>query len=468
MSGAVLRLFCNSSQRVKSDSHLLPVTIFWCDLLMTFDILIINGRLLPMSMGSNLLPAAYIAVNNGVIVDVGAMTSLPAKVSSRQIIDATGGLVMPGLVNTHAHAAMTLFRGLADDLPLTVWLHKHIFPAESKFVQPEMVYWCSKLAAAEMIMSGTTTVADGYFFADQAAQAFSDTGIRAVTAHGVIDFPAPGVIDPADNIKAAAEHINRWQFKNNLITPAVFCHSPYTVSSETLQKAKALAVRNSVPFFIHLAETNEEITQIKDRYSVTPVRYLADLNILDATTICVHCVWLTPDDIKILHLTNSKVVSCPESNMKLAAGVAPLPDLLAEGVVCGLGTDGCASNNDLDLFREMDSCAKLHKVKHLDPTVMPAAQVLQMATLGGARVLGLDKVIGSLEVGKRADIIVIDLNQPHLTPFYNADIVVYAASGRDVSTVIIDGRLIMDKRRLLTFDLQEVMERVNSLSKECW
>lgn len=433
---------------------------------MDYDILVINGRILTQVDEAGFLSSGYVGIKDGVIKDVGTMSSLSPKAAARQLIDVAGSLVMPGLINTHNHAAMSLFRGLADDLPLMIWLNEHIFPAEAKFVNPEMVYWCSKLAAAEMIMSGTTTVADGYFFENYAAEAFVDSGMRAIAAQGIIDFPAPGVPDPADNIKAATEFIEKWYGKSSRITPAIFCHSPYTCSPETIQKAKRSASRNKVPFFIHVAETRDEVEQVEDRYGVSPVQYLANLGVLDDASIAVHCVWLTEEDIKILQQTNARVSTCPASNMKLASGVAPVKDMVEQGITIGLGTDGCASNNDLDLFKEMDLCAKLHKVEHLDPTVLPAKRVLKMATIDGAKVLGLDSEIGRIAIERRADVIVVDIKKPHLTPFYNADILVYGAIGADVSTVIIDGQLVMHDRQILSFDVEETMAKVNELSKE--
>jgi 5-methylthioadenosine/S-adenosylhomocysteine deaminase len=392
------------------------------------------------------------------------MAELPAAITAKKTIDGAGCLLMPGLVNTHTHAPMTLFRGLADDLPLMTWLNEHIFPAEAKSVNPEMVYWCSKLAAAEMILAGTTTVADGYFLEDRVAQAFADCGLRAVAAQGVIDFPAPGVPDPTQNITAAAQFIDDWQNRNDLVTPAVFCHSPYTCSTDTLKRAKDIARQKNVKLFVHVAETKAEVEQLQEQHGTTPVRYLDSLGILDRDTLCVHCVWLDEEEIAILAQRGTGVSTCPQSNMKLGSGIAPLKELLKKNIPVGLGTDGCASNNTLDLFREMDLCAKLHKVKELDPTALPAGQILQMATWRGAEVLGLQEKIGSLAPGKTADLVLLDLQQPHLQPFYSQDLLVYAANGADVSTVIINGRLVLENRRILTFDVQEVMERVRELA----
>jgi len=428
------------------------------------DILIMNCTVLPLAAGlPELIRQGYVSIRNGKIAALGPMAGL-ADAAADTVIDGSGHLVMPGLVNTHTHAPMTLFRGMADDLPLMAWLHEHIFPAEARSVNPEMVYWCAKLAAAEMILSGTTTAADGYFLEDSVAEAFIDSGIRSVAAQGVVDFPAPGVPDPGRNVTAAAEFIARWQGKSGLLTPAVFCHSPYTCSAETLKRAKEMARRKNVKLFVHLAETGTEVEQVQKERGTTPVRYLESLGLLDRDTICVHCVWLDNEEIQILARSGAKVATCPQSNMKLGSGIAPLKEMLAAGIPVGLGTDGCASNNRLDMFFEMDLCAKLHKVKNIDPTTLPAEVVLKMATIGGGGVLGLEKDIGSLEPGKKADVVLIDCRQPHLQPFYSPDLLVYAANGGDVATVIIDGKLVMLNRKILAFDVEQVMTRVRELA----
>jgi 5-methylthioadenosine/S-adenosylhomocysteine deaminase len=434
---------------------------------MTPDILIVNGLLKRVTnkeaAGTG---PGFVAIKGSKIVAAGAMAELPAGTRSTRTIDAENCLVMPGLVNTHNHCAMTLFRGLADDLPLMSWLQDHIFPAEAKFVNEEMVYWCTRLASAEMILSGTTTVADGYFHEDAAAGALKESGIRAIAAQGVIDFPAPGVPDPADNIAAAAEFIEKWQ-DDRLITPAIFCHSPYTCSAQTLQKAKELARQTGCRFFIHLAETATELEQSCQQHGVSPVHYLKKLDVLDPETVCVHAVWLDEKDIAILKASGAAVASCPESNMKLAAGIAPLDRFLEEGIPVGLGTDGCASNNNLDMFGEMATAAKIHKINRQDPTILPAAEVVRMATTGGAEVLGLQDVTGRIETGMQADIIIVDLHSPHLTPMYDQDsLLAYAALGNDVKTSIIAGKLVMENRQLLTIELDEVLARVNLLAEQ--
>ena len=428
-----------------------------------YEIAITNALLLEKDC--SISPENYVLISDKYITEIGKMKDFPLGINAAKCIDASSFLLMPGLINTHTHAAMTLFRGLADDLPLMTWLQDHIFPAEAQFVTPEMVYWCSKLAAAEMILSGTTTVADGYFFEDSAARAFVDAGIRAVPAQGVIDFPAPGVPDPQENIDTAQLFLKNWNNKSTLITPAVFCHSPYTCGSSTIKQAKALATTHKVPFFIHVAETSFEKEQSLQEHHVTPVKYLYDLGVMDADTIFIHCVWLSDDDIQCIKETQTKVVTCPESNMKLASGAAPLSTLLDNDIVVGLGTDGAASNNNLDMFSEMDSCAKLQKVASLEPTVAPALKMLKMATQNGAKVLGLDNMTGTIETGKRADLICIDLAKPHLTPFYGTGTLVYAATGADVHSVIINGKLIMENREILTFEVTEAINQVKELSK---
>jgi len=428
---------------------------------MDYDILITNAMLLTDAGQKEVLPRGFLGIQGRKIAVIGRMADLPTNLKAGRIIDAAGGLVMPGLINGHCHAAMTLFRGLADDLPLMTWLNEHIFPAEASHVSREMVYWCSKLAAAEMVLSGTTTVADGYFFEEEAARAFREIGLRAVAAQGIIDFPAPGVPDPAENIKAAEQYIDNLP-SDDLVRPALFCHSPYTCSPVTLQAAKRLATERHIKFFIHVAETSAEVETHRRQHGLSPIQHLRQLNLLDENTVCVHCVWPSAAEIALLADTGCGVITCPESNMKLASGIAPVPKMLAAGALLGIGTDGCASNNDLDMLQEIDSLAKIHKAVNLDPTIIPARTALKMATSSGAMVLGLDEV-GTLRVGMQADIIILDLNQPHLTPFYTPDLLVYAARGSDVKTSIIAGQLVMENRKLLNIDLAETMAAVQKM-----
>ncbi|OGQ95372.1 MAG: amidohydrolase [Deltaproteobacteria bacterium RIFOXYD12_FULL_57_12] len=428
------------------------------------DLLIINAMLLPLtSAAAAIIHPGFVRIKGDRILQLGAMVRLDAGVAARRTLDAAGMVVMPGLINGHTHAPMTLFRGLADDLPLMTWLQEHIFPAEARWVTPAMVYWCAKLAAAEMLRAGTTCVADGYFHEEAVAAAFLDAGLRAVAAQGIIDFPAPGVADPADNVDAAARFIENWR-KDTLIRPAAFCHSPYTCSPATLQQAKAMTRRLGTKLFIHLAETREEADQCQARFGLSPVRHLDRLGVLDSDTVCVHCVWLDNGDLDILAARGAAVITCPRSNMKLAVGTAPLTEMLSRNIPVGLGTDSCASNNALDLFNEMGTAARLHKVHSLTPTTLPARQVLQLATRGGAQALGLEAEIGSLTPGKKADLLLLDCQTPELTPFHHQDLLVYAASGHNVRNTIINGRLVMENRTILSFDLEETMHRVRELA----
>jgi 5-methylthioadenosine/S-adenosylhomocysteine deaminase len=430
------------------------------------DLLISGDFVLTFNEGKEILEKGAVAVTGDGIVAVGETSRLAEEIEAKEVLDASGCLVMPGLINLHTHAAMSCFRGLADDLPLQEWLHEHIFPAEAAYVSEENVYWATLLAVVEMIKSGTTTFCDGYFYEDGAARAVAASGIRAVLGQGVVDFPAPGVPDPRINLKAAEAFVFRWQGKSSRLMPSIFCHSPFTCSPATLIGAKDICREHEVLYQIHLAETRTELEETLQRYGHRPVHHLANLGLLDAQTICHHAVIINDEEIELLAHSGVGVSHNPESNMKLASGVAPLPKMLTAGVKVGLGTDGCASNNNLDIFQEMDTAAKLHKVHQGDPALSSALQVAAMATKGGAAALGMTQVLGSLEPGKKADLIVIDLNQPHLTPMYEpCSHLVYAARGADVRDVVIDGSIIMRERRLLDVDEQEVMAKVRELAE---
>lgn len=430
---------------------------------MHVDLLITNVGLLPSTGKNKPIEQGFLAITKNRISHRGTMSACP-PLRAGTILDGQGQLAMSGLVNGHCHAAMTLFRGLADDLSLDSWLHDHIFPAEARHVSEEMVYWCSKLAAAELLLGGVTTVADGYFHENQAALAFRDAGIRAVPAQGVVDFPAPGVADPADNIKVAGMFLEHWQHRHPLISPALFAHSPYTCSNATLKQAKTLTRNHGVPLFIHVAETRHEINLISEPLSTSPIKHLAALDILDEQTVCVHCVWADQDDLHILADTGAAVIICPQSNLKLASGMAPLPTMLDKDIPIGLGTDGPASNNTLDMFREMDICAKVHKLHNLDPIAVPASTVIRTATGTGAGILGLPTGYGTLAPGSPADLILINSDQPHLQPFFGSDLVVYAAGAADVQSVIVDGTVVVDRGNITTFDLEETMTKVRRLA----
>ncbi len=429
------------------------------------EILITGGTLLTMDPPGEILENRAIGIRGGRILFVKEMDARGDFPEAKEVLDASGCLVLPGLVNTHAHLPMVLFRGLADDLPLMAWLNDHIFPAERRFINRDTVYAGSLLAMAEMILSGTTTFCDGYFYEGAVARAAIDAGMRGVTAQGFIDFPA----DPQGAAEKAADaerFADKWRSRSPLITPALMCHSPYTCSPDTLRAIKAVAREREIPFLIHLAETREEERIIRECHGKSPVRHLDDLGLLDGRTVASHCVWIGDEDLSILAARGVKVAHDPESNMKLASGVAPVPEMLRRGIAVGLGTDGAASNNDLDLFGEMGTAARLHKVFSSDPTALKAETVVEMATIGGARVLGLEKEIGSISPGKWADLILVERGSPPLTPLYNPfSHLVYAASGADVAASVIGGRIVMKGRRLPGIDLPAVMEKVRRIAE---
>ena len=433
---------------------------------MDFDLIVHNGLIITMGPDFEIIQNGFIGIRQGKIADVRAMTPEESLPSAADTIDAENGLIMPGLVNTHTHMPMAIFRGLADDLPLDTWLNEHIFPAEAAHINPENVRLGTMLSCAEMLLSGTTTFCGGYFLEDSVADIVAEVGIRAVLGQGVIDFPAPGVPDPEDNVKAAVAFVEKWTDKSPRILPSIFCHSPYTCSGKTLKSAKAAAESKDVLFQIHIAETKNEKQMIQTGKPSSPIQYLKDLGILDQQTLLVHAVWVDEADIETIKEKGSAISHNAESNMKLASGIAPVHKFLRQGITVGLGTDGCASNNDLDLFQEMDVVAKLHKVSTLDPTVMDAETVLKMATINGARAIGLGEITGSLEMGKEADLIVIDTHQPHLTPMYHPiSQLVYAARGSDVRHVVVSGTSLVRNRKLLTIDESELLKKVKKLSR---
>ncbi len=432
---------------------------------MIFDTLIHNATIVTVDSDFTIIPHGLVAIADGRInrVEPVPTAELPA---AREIIDAMGALILPGLVNTHTHLPMTLFRGLADDLPLHTWLNDHIFPAEGRFINPETVKYGTLLGCMEMLLSGTTTCCDGYFLEDHVAGAVLESGMRAVLGQGIIDFPAPGVPDPAKNITAAIDFIDKWKDRTPRITPSLFCHAPYTCSPETLKKASRTALNKEVLFQIHVAETKAEKNQCLEKHGITPIQYIDRLGILTATTLLAHCIWVDAADIETIAGCNAAVAHNPESNMKLASGIAPVVSFIECGIKTGLGTDGCASNNDLDMFREMGSAARLQKVHNLDPVAMNARTVLEMATIGGARAIGLADQIGSIEPGKQADLIIIDLSRPHLTPMYHpVSHLVYAVKGSDVRDVFVAGEPLVRNHSLVKLDVEKTMQKVSSIAE---
>jgi 5-methylthioadenosine/S-adenosylhomocysteine deaminase len=427
------------------------------------DLLIRNGTVLAMDHEASIIEHGYVAVAGDTISRIGTDAGTP--VEARKVIDAKGGLILPGLINGHTHAAMTLFRGLADDLPLTEWLNQYIFPVESR-MDKDFVHAGTLLACAEMILSGTTTFCDMYLFEDEVAKAAKETGMRCLLGEVLYDFPSPNYGPVEKGLEYTEFLIEKWR-GDPLISVAVEPHSVYTCSANLLAEANKLALKHRTSLIIHIAETAREIEEALHRFGKKPFAYLDSLGVLGPHFIADHCVHLDDPEIETIARNGVRVIHNPESNMKLASGISPIPKLLSRGITVGLGTDGCASNNNLDLFEEMDMAAKLQKVGNMDPTVLDALTTLRMVTSSGARALGFEKLIGSLEEGKKADIIVLDTNKPHLTPLYNPySHLVYAARGNDVTHSVINGRLVLEDGKLLTMDLKEVLGRAKAKSKQ--
>jgi len=427
------------------------------------DLVVRNGTVVTVDGTRRVIPRGAVAVDGGRIAAVGTEAEVDAGFRAKELLDARGGIVMPGLVNAHTHAAMVLFRGVADDLKLMEWLQRYIFPAEKINVTAEFVRAGTRLAALEMIRSGTTTFVDMYYFEDQVAEVCKEAGLRGVLGSSLIEFPAPDSKTIPDALAYAERFLKRWA-NDPLVVPAVAPHSTYLATPETLKAARALADRYRAPILIHLSESSDEQSQVRERYGRTPTEHLRQLGILRRGVLGAHGIWLTPSDRAILKEAGAGVAHCPQSNMKLASGTASVRDMLAEGLRLGLGTDGAASNNDLDMFEEMLTAALLAKHASGDPTVAPAPAVLEMATLGGARALGMEDRIGSLEPGKRADLVVVGLDEPRLHPLYDpVSHLVYVAKGADVRHVVVEGRVIMRDRRVLTLDEKAVVAEADRL-----
>ncbi len=429
------------------------------------DLLITGLWLLPTAYQQDAIAYGGVAVAGDRIIAVGRADDLAARFPNAQRLHEKHGLIMPGLVNTHTHAAMACFRGLADDLPLMTWLQDHIFPAEARLT-PEIVYHSTLLSLAEMIKSGTTSFCDMYLFAKEVARAAEQSGMRAWIGEVLYDFPSPNYGELTNGFSYVAEMFSHYQ-DHSLITITVDPHSVYTCSPSLLERLGGLASEHNCPYVIHLSENAAEVAVCRERYGCTPVEHLDNLGLLNEHTVAVHCVILNDREIQTLAKHNVKVAHCPESNMKLASGEPPAVQLLNAGITLGLGTDGSASNNDVDMFGEMNTVAKLHKVINMDPTAMSAETTLHMATMGGAACLQADAEIGTLAMGKKADIIVLDLNQPHLTPLYNIPShLVYAARGADVIHSVINGKLVMRNRKLLTLDEEAILTRMQEISRD--
>ncbi|MBI4907175.1 MAG: amidohydrolase family protein [Acidobacteria bacterium] len=401
-----------------------------------------------------------LAIRADRIVAVGPRAEIDSKYTPKQRLDRPNSILAPGLIDTHTHAPMSLFRGLADDLRLQEWLEKYIFPAEAKNVTAEFVKWGTLLACLEMVLSGTTTYTDMYYFEEVIAEATKQAGLRGVLGQTIIGFPVPDAKTPQEGLARTERFLQKYK-SDPLIVPAPAPHAIYTTADEVIKAARALANKYNVPMLIHLSETKRENDEAMAKRKMSPTRVLDSIGALNGRTLGAHGIWLDDADMKILKARGTGLAHCPSSNSKLASGVAKVGRILDMGIPMGLGTDGFAgSNNDANLFEEMDLAAKMQKVMSLDPTALPASRALEMATIIGARALGLDKQIGSLEAGKRADLIAVRIDSPHAIPMYNVvSQLVYALKGSDVNDVFVNGRIIVKDRNVLTLNAKEILAK---------
>lgn len=429
---------------------------------------IITARyLVPMDASRRVIEDGAVAVSGSRILAAGRRTDVEKQFAARQRLDAGDAILAPGLVNTHTHAAMSLFRGIAGDIPLQQWLEDYIFPAEAQNVTPEFVRWGTRLAALEMMRGGTTTFVDMYYFEDTVAEATREAGLRGVLGETIVKFPAPDFKTPEAALKFTARYIER--FRNDpLIVPTVAPHAIYTNTDDTLRASRALASRFDVPLLIHVSETERENRDSLAEHGLTPAGYLRSIGFLTGRSLFAHCVWLTGADMELIRQAGIGIAHCPSSNAMLGSGVAPVTRMLGQGIAVGLGTDGPAgSNNDFDLMEEMDLAAKLQKATLRDPRVLPAVEAFAMATILGAKALGMDKEIGSLEPGKKADLIAIRLTQPHAVPLYNVySQLVYALKANDVADVMVNGRFVLRDGKSLTLSEAEVLDNARRLARQ--
>jgi 5-methylthioadenosine/S-adenosylhomocysteine deaminase len=426
------------------------------------DLIVTGGTVVTVDAAGRVIENGAVAIDGADIAGVDSAAAIAKQFRGRETIDAAGQIVLPGLINTHTHAPMVLYRGLADDLPLMEWLNNYIFPAESKTVSPEFVRVGTRLAALEMIESGTTTFADMYYFEEEVARETRSAGLRGVLGQTVIQFPVADAKTPADALARAETFIN--EFKGDpLITPAVAPHAIYTLDGPTLRAARELSKRHDVPTLIHLAESRDETKVAEERRASSPVAYLEGLGFLGPGVVGAHGVWVSDADIQVLKMRNVGISHNPESNMKTASGVAPVPAYLRAGVSVGLATDGAASNNDLDMFEAMRVAALIAKHESADPSTMSARTVLEMATIRGGRVLGMEGRIGSLEPRKRADLITVSVSGARQTPMYDPiSHLVYVIHGDDVRNTVVNGKVLMRDRKVLTLDAAAVIAEARS------
>lgn len=434
------------------------------------DIVLHGDVVVTMNAEGDLFSPGAVAIRGATIVAVGSQEAIMAEYAADEVVDCTGHAIIPGLVNAHTHVPMSLLRGLADDLRLDVWLLGYMMPVEREFVGPEFCRIGSLLSAAEMIRSGTTCFNDMYYYEDDVAEAIDRAGLRAILGQTILKFPSPDAQSYEESLARCRAFIERWRGHPRIV-PAVAPHAPYTCTAQILQEASALAVECDVPLHIHLAETASEVEESTREQGMPPVQWVAQLGLFTGKVIAAHCVHVNDGEINLLARHRVGVSHNPTSNLKLASGFAPVAKLRKAGVAVGIGTDGCASNNDQDMFEEMRLAALLPKGTMGDPTLLPAREAFAMATIDGARALHLDHLIGSLEPGKRADIAVVSLQGPHLTPRFALgpqnvySHLVYAAKGSDVRDVLVDGRFLMRERNLLTINVDEVMAEARELAR---
>lgn len=417
-----------------------------------------------MNAGMERIENGYIRIRGGKIESIGPMDGLRIENVSGEVEDMGGMLVMPGFVNTHTHVPMTLLRGYADDLPLHRWLTEYIFPAEARWMTPGHVRIAARLAFVEMIKSGTTCFNDMYFFEDVIAEEAKAAGIRGVMNESLTDFPTVSFKSVEEGLARSERLIRNWE-GDALIHPSVTVHAPYTCSEDTLRKAKRLADKESVLLQIHVAETRKEVADIKARTGMSPAEYLSSIGLLDSNVIAAHCVWLNEKEVELLAGTGTSVGHCPKSNLKLASGIADTDAYMKAGITVGIGTDGAASNNTLDMVEEMRFAALLPKAVHYDPEAVNAAAALRMATIDGAKAVGLGDITGSLEVGKRADLIAVNMNASNMQPVYDEySAVVYAMNSKNIRSSMVNGEWIMHNREILHIDKEQAIENLKSIA----
>jgi 5-methylthioadenosine/S-adenosylhomocysteine deaminase len=428
-------------------------------------LVVTNATVVTVDGSRRILAPGAVAIEGADIVGVDTPAAIAGAFEPQQTIDGTGQILLPGLINTHTHAAMVLMRGLADDLALMEWLQQYIFPAEAKTVSPAFVRTGTRLAALEMIRSGTTTFADMYYFEEEVAKAASEAGLRGVLGQTIIRFPVADAKTPEEGLARTERFVAAWK-AHPLITPAVAPHALYTLEPATLKASRALADKHGVPLLIHLAETRAEVDSALQLGQTTPTRYLQGLGLWGPRTLAAHGVWVSPEDMRFLKTAGVAVSHNPESNMKLASGTAPVIDYHAAGVPVALGTDGAASNNDLDMFEAMRFAALLQKHARNDPQALPAKKVLEMATRDGAAALGLADRVGSIEVGRKADVILVDVRGARQTPIFDpVSHLVYVAHGDDVTTTIVNGQVLMRDRAVLTLDEAAVLAEARAAAE---